>query len=405
MTNKKIIVSAYACDPSKGSEPSNGYNWADQLARYGHEVHCITLSSGKKSIEKRRKGIPNLNFVYVDLPFGLNRMYYWSQLGMYLHYLVWQWFAYKKAKKIQKQYGCDLVHHISWGSLQQGSFMYKLPIPLIFGPAGGAQKAPVAFKNYFGQHWSTEIKREKMSMLLQRFNPAFRGMVKKSKVILVSNTDTMKMAQQCGAKNVVHFLDSSLPNSFFDTNKLNFIKKEDDFKLLWVGRFLPRKGILLVLDVMKGLKQFPKITLTVVGDGETKEEFLKTIEEYNLGEQVHWVGKVPFEKVKEYYASHHAFLFTSLRDSGGVQLIEAMAYGLPVITLDLHGQGIMVDKDRGFKASVINPEKTIKELQEAIVYLNENRGELSRLSKNAYEYAKEQTLERKIKEITTRYYT
>ncbi|WP_405247873.1 glycosyltransferase family 4 protein [Cellulophaga sp. Asnod2-G02] len=404
MATKKVILSAYSCDPSKGSEPGNGYNWADQLAIYGHQVYCITTSKGKEPIEKARQNNPNLEVAYIDLPFGLDKMYYWTQLGMYMHYLIWQWLAYRHAKQAHKKKKFDLAHHVTWGSLQQGSFLYKLPIPFLFGPAGGGQKAPEAFKNYFNEHWATEVKREKISKLLQAINPACKAMVKRAKVIFAANEDTLKMAEQMGAKKVVHLLDAALPKTFFEAT--NFIDKEDreELKLLWVGRFLPRKGILLILDVMKELKKQPSVTLTIVGDGDMKDAFLTKRKEYGLENQINWVGKVPFDQVRNYYSDHDAFFFTSLRDSGAVQLIEAMAFGLPVITLDLHGQGLMINEDRGFKASVDDPKKTISELSSFILKLARDRNELKRLSKNAHAYAIKQTLENKIEYISKEFY-
>ncbi|WP_439339777.1 glycosyltransferase family 4 protein [Thalassobellus citreus] len=401
---KKVVLSAYSCDPSKGSEPGNGFNWANQLSLYGHKVYCVTTSKGKAPIEAASQNNSNLEIAYIDLPFGLDKMYYWTQLGMYMHYLIWQWLAYKHVKKMHRIKNFDLAHHVTWGSLQQGSFLYKLPIPFIFGPAGGGQKAPEAFKDYFEEHWKTEIKREKISEILKKINPACKSMVKKAKVIFAANEDTLKMAKQMRANSVVPILDSALPIEYFKDAKLTFEGNREELKLLWVGRFLPRKGILLVLDVMRELINCPDITLTVVGDGDMKDAFLSKRKEYNLESQVNWIGRVSFEEVRSYYSTHDAFLFTSLRDSGGVQLIEAMVFGLPVITLNLHGQGLMINEDRGFTASVDSPEKTIKELAGFIKNLQKDRKELKRLSENAYRYALKQTLENKIKYISENFY-
>ena len=38
MKKYKILLSAYACEPHKGSEPGIGWNWAIQLASLGHQV-------------------------------------------------------------------------------------------------------------------------------------------------------------------------------------------------------------------------------------------------------------------------------------------------------------------------------------------------------------------------------
>lgn len=401
---KKIVLSAYSCDPTKGSESGNGFNWAKKTAELGYEVYCLTTIGGQKGIMGESNLPSNLTFVFVEMPSWLNAFYYKSTLGMYSHYLIWQWKAYRRARKLHKQIKLDFAHHVTWGSIQQGSFLYKLNIPFIFGPAGGGQASPEAFRKYFHEHWATEVKREKMSALLQRFHPACKPMIKKAKVVLATNQDTLLLAKRLGGKRVEHVFDAALPKTFFPEVQPQVDLEQKELKLLWVGRFLPRKGILLVLEVMDKLKQYPNISLTVVGDGEMKELFLKSIDSFQLHNQVNWVGKVPFSEVKRFYATHDAFFFTSLRDSSPAQLIEAMAYGLPVITLDLHGQGLMINSEMGFKASVENPSKTIGELAAFIIKLYHDRELLLSLSKAAYAFALEQTWDQKIKRIVGAYY-
>ena len=401
---QKVLLSAYACDPSKGSEPGNGFNWAKNIAELGYEVHCCTTIRGKQAIMQQTNIPPNLTFIFVDMPTWLDKFYFKSSLGMYFHYFYWQWRTYNTAKKLHKKIGFQVAHHVTWGSIQQGSFLHRLDIPFIFGPAGGGQATPIAFQKYFHKHWAAEVKREKMSALLQRFNPACKPMIKKAKIVLATNHDTLLLAEKLGGQKVAHVLDAALPLSFFPEIMPQVNLEQKELKLLWVGRFLPRKGILLVMEVMEKLKLYPNITLTVVGDGEMKEIFLEAMDAFKLHSQVTWTGKVPFSEVQAFYQSHDAFFFTSLRDSSPAQLIEAMAYGLPVITLDLHGQALMVNSERGFKASVESPSKTIKELADFIIELDKNRMLLQRLSKAASAFSMEQTWEKKVKGIVDAYY-
>ena len=47
----KVLISAYACEPNKGSEPEVGWQWALQMARY-HDVTVLTRSNNRAGIEK-----------------------------------------------------------------------------------------------------------------------------------------------------------------------------------------------------------------------------------------------------------------------------------------------------------------------------------------------------------------
>jgi len=400
---KRVLLSAFACIPNQGSELGNGWNWAIGLANQGFEVHCITREVGKESIDTI--DLPeNLIFHYVKLPLGLEKFYLLSIPTMYVHYLLWQWLAYRLALKLNRSKLFDVVHHVSWGSLQLGSFMYKLNIPFVFGPAGGGQKSPENFKHYFGNSWAVEKKREKISELLLKFNPACKKMLRKASAVWVSNPDTGNLVQKQGNQNYRYTLDAALPTDFFPKHFTPKKVSSNRINLLWVGRLMPRKGIMLILDVMQKLKQFPNITLTVVGDGEQRDEFLNGIKEKELENSVVWKGTVPFNTVKDFYNSHDVFFFTSLRDSCPAQLIEAMAYGMPVVTLNLHGQAIIVNEQTGFRCEASTPESTIKELKNAILYLYEHPEQITQMSEAAHSFAIQQTWRNKIKNITENSY-
>ena len=69
----KILLSAYACEPNKGSEPEVGWQWAIHIAQK-HEVWILTKENNKETIEEYKRStsenIPwdNIHFLYVHLP-------------------------------------------------------------------------------------------------------------------------------------------------------------------------------------------------------------------------------------------------------------------------------------------------------------------------------------------------
>jgi glycosyltransferase involved in cell wall biosynthesis len=400
---KKILLSAFACEPGKGSEQGNGWNWAIGLVAKGYEVHCLTRTVNQPAIETVPK-IKNLHFHYVTMPLGTEALYLMTQASIYLHYMLWQYLAYRRGLSLQRKIDFLVVHHVTWGSLQMGSFLYKLKAPFIFGPAGGGQSAPEHFKQYFMNHWEIEKKREKVSELLIKYNPACKKMLRKAYLVLASNPDTLNLAARIGAKNCKFSLDAALPDGFFPQEVQIKSPGEGHLKLLWVGRFMPRKGVLLILDVMQKLKAMPQITLTIVGHGEMESDIKAKIIEYDLQNTVTMTGKVPYEEVRNYYESHDLFFFTSLRDSCPAQVIEAMAFGMPVVTLDLHGQAILVNDKNGVKCKAEDPGMTILMLKETIVNLYNNPWKIREMSVEAYKFAKKQTWTEKIGNIVDEYY-
>ena len=398
---KKILLSAYQCDPTHGSESANGYNWAAGLRREGYRVTCITRmytsDEGKKKIEENHGDDKDFRIVYVQTPLRLQN----TKLT-YLKYIVWQWAAYRKAKQLHFKEKFDLVHHVVWGNFYLGSFMYKLKIPFIFGPVGGGQVAPVAFKRYFGKKWYMEIVRDVIAKTLIKFNPAAYNTIKYANNLIASNLETKEKILKYGGSKCALEFDVKLPQSFFPI-ELSEKGSSKELKLLWVGRLLPRKGVLLVIEAMAQLKEYSDITLTIVGDGEMRKYLEDDIKKYNL-KNVKLIGRIPYEKVSEEYSNHDVFFFTSLRDSNGMQVLEAMAFGLPVVTLQLHGQDLLVNEAVGIKASVNNPEQTVIELANAILLLHNDRKLLGRMSKAAFNFAKVHTWEKQVKLFVEKYY-
>ena len=50
----KILISAYACEPDKGSESEVGWSWVKYLSKTKNKVFVITRSNNKKNIEKKK---------------------------------------------------------------------------------------------------------------------------------------------------------------------------------------------------------------------------------------------------------------------------------------------------------------------------------------------------------------
>ena len=121
--------------------------------------------------------------------------------------------------------------------------------------------------------------------------------------------------------------------------------KEDDFVILFVGRVAQEKNLELLLTAMKGLVNVSnKIKLLVVGDGPDLEKYKNFTAKHNLEENIVFTGKVPWNKVNEFYIISDVFATASQTETQGLTVIEAMAASLPVVCID----------DESFTGTVIN---------------------------------------------------
>ena len=137
---RKVLVCVYTCSPYRGSEPGMGWNYLRLIAT-GREVWAI-VEQEKWEVDIKRwlSGHPNemqnVHFVFIRKPRcrWLRRIwppsYYWF-------YRVWHWRAYKTAQRLHKEIGFDCVHQLNMVGFREPGYMWKLPIPFIWGPIGG----------------------------------------------------------------------------------------------------------------------------------------------------------------------------------------------------------------------------------------------------------------------------
>jgi len=384
----RLLVSAYACEPNKGSESGNGWNWAHGLAKRGHEVYLLTRPHGRDAINNELSARPmsTLHVTYVDVP-RWSKRYFRGQSGVYAHYFLWQRTALDVAKRLQPH--LDLVHHVTWGSLHAGSHLWKLGLPFVFGPVGGGQVAPPAFREFFGNGWGKEWLRTLLTRFLI-FSRFHRRMLSNSILVLATNEETVMMANRLGAPRVNFFLDTGLPEGFYPPES-PVRQPSAELRVLWIGRLYPRKALpLAFMAIERAVAMGVPAHLTVVGDGPLGLKVPTWIRHYSLEGRVDWWGQVPWRRVRDAYASHDVFLFTSLRDSCPAQLLEAMAFGLPIITLSHQGARGLVPNQAGLKVPVTNPDQVAEELAKGLHLLWKEPRKAELMGRAGLEFARQQ---------------
>ena len=378
----RLLLSAYACRPNAGSEPGVDWSWATSLAERGIEVHTLVVERNRQAVEAGLKStaIPNLHFHFVDVPA-------WAKKFEALQYFYWQFAALKAARLLHTRLKFDVSHHVTYASVHVPSQLWRLEIPFVFGPIGGGQTAPPEMMFYFDAERRNEHRRTVLTRAL-RSSPVHHGWMKRMTRILAANGDTLQLVQDMGCTNATLMCDTGISDDYFAQHPRDFGQCQGALKLLWVGRFLSRKALPLALDALKRLD--PNVTLTLAGDGLPPQAVYKMIRVRNLQDRVFWKGsRLSWSELRAAYAEHDAFLFTSLRDSFGSQLLEAMAMALPTITLDLHGAHDFVPRNASLKVRVSNPEETLDRL---VARINEYAALPARkkneMSRSAWNFAK-----------------
>ena len=361
----KVLVSAYACEPGKGSEPGVGWNWVKQIAKY-HDVWVLTRANNRRAIEANpeKHPLPNIQFCYVDLPKWL-RFWKRGQRGIYLYYYLWQLKAYIQGIRLHHIVGFDLVHHITFGNCWMPVPISLLPIPFVWGPIGGAQKPPSSLTRHFRLRNRVYELCRNIGQLLFRLDPFYWLTVKKSKVILACNKDTVKFFPQKYSNKIM--LMPQMGVLLAEVPEECATEEENDFTILSVGRLIHWKGFSLAINAFAIFQpKCPNSKLIIVGEGKERKHLQRLVEKNGLQGKVFFAGQQPLHQVMKYMAKCKIFLFPSLHDGNPKVVLEAFASGKPVICLDLGGPGEMVTDQCGIKVKATTPDQVIYDLAGAL---------------------------------------
>lgn len=366
----KVLLSAYSCEPGRGSEPGVGWNVAREVAKY-HEVWVLTRPDESGEIieaELARNPVPNLHFVYFTLPIW-GSGWRWGQSGaMQIHYYFWQIQAYFVARRLHQEIGFDISHHVTFVKYSSPCFLSLLPIPLIWGPVGGGESAPKPFWQDFCLRARVYETARNIVRWVGERDPFVHLTAKRSAVVRATTEDTAKRLYKMGVTDVQILPESGLPAE--EIARLVQYKMPEDgpVRFISMGRLLHWKGFHL------GVRAFAQANLPdaeywLLGDGPELERLTTLAEELGITSQVKFWGRLPREETLRKLGESHVLVHPSLHDSGGWVCMEAMATGRPVICLNLGGPAVQVTEETGFKVPAYDPEQAVSDLAEAMVRL------------------------------------
>ncbi|MAZ00563.1 MAG: hypothetical protein CMP58_00010 [Flavobacteriales bacterium] len=151
-------------------------------------------------------------------------------------------------------------------------------------------------------------------------------------------------------KNKFKYFPNVIDVNFFNYEKKNKYK----FDFINVGRLDNNKNHLMLMKSF--LKSFPHPSsknLIIIGDGPNKKTLNEFIYNNNLHGRVFLKGELSRIKIAEYLNSSKFFILTSLHETFGVSVIEAMSCGLPVISTFCGGPESIIINNTDFKNGIL----------------------------------------------------
>jgi phosphatidylinositol alpha-1,6-mannosyltransferase len=176
-----------------------------------------------------------------------------------------------------------------------------------------------------------------------------------------------------------------IPNGTY-SKILNKPHISSTLRLICVSRLIERKRIDKLIDLVKFLTDNEiDVTLSIIGTGDLENELRNKSVNLNLNHKITFHGYVPRELLVKYYENADVFILLSENEGMSVACLEALGFGMPIITSNCGGAEDIVEN--GFNGYIIDENNLIK-AAEIITNLYKNSSILSELSKNATEKSK-----------------
>ncbi len=165
---------------------------------------------------------------------------------------------------------------------------------------------------------------------------------------------------------------------------------ENEILLLCIDRIAPEKNLEFLLRVFQKISARNKnIRFMLVGDGPSLPEIKQLAERLGISEQMAFPGLIALERIAQYYAAGDIFVHSSLTETQGLITVEAMASSLPIVAIKATGVCDLIKSGH----SGILTQNSEEEFSQAVMKLVEDKDYRSRLGKNAFEEAKNYSIE------------
>lgn len=373
MKRLNVLMSAYSCEPGKGSELGVGWNVAREVARY-HNVWVLVRpdeSGDAIRAELERNPEPNLHFVFFTLPLWAGG-WRWGMGAIHLHYYLWQIQAYFVARRLHQTIGFNVTHHVTFVRHSTPSFLSLLPVPFVWGPVGGGESAPKPFWQDFSLRAKVYEYARSVLRGIGEIDPFSRMTAQRSALARVTTEDTAVRVRQMGAPQVQVYPEAGLPKQDIEMLAQYALTEQTPVRFISMGRLLHWKGFYLGIRAFAAAK-LPDAEYWLFGEGPDRSRLQQLAADLGVAHQVKFWNRQPREETLRRLGECLALVHPSLHDSGGWVCLEAMATGRPVLCLDLGGPGVQVTEATGFKIAAHTPEQAVADLAAAMQQLANDR--------------------------------
>jgi len=368
-----------------------GWAWANSLCEHVN-VTVVTRANNQGVIDAwyaqhTQKSKPQ--FIYYDPPIWILWLKKKRFLPVQLFYGLWQMGV--SLSLLKKSNDFDLVHHVTFNSMMMPGFWWFSPIPVILGPLGGTSCVREDYWPLFGY----KIWKEYLRAMLIRcwvWLPWIRFSFNRATLIFCANSETLRQVSRRYKGKAKLMLETGV-DRLPEEPSAKGGGREGKARIIWIGTIEPWKALSIALaGFSKALEDKPlscELHLDIVGKGSEMELAKHQVEKLGIMKSVTFHGWVPKNEVDQMLMDAEALLFTSVKDTSGNVVLEAMAQGVPVICINHQGVGDITTDKTAIRIEPSSIEHTARGVANALSKIVTQPSYVKKLGQAGYQRVKE----------------
>jgi glycosyltransferase involved in cell wall biosynthesis len=295
------------------------------------------------------------------LPVQKRELLYWRTPEL----LRYSWGAYRYARRLLEQARFDVCH--CWSGWPPGVIGHLLRARLPYVVSLRGSDVP---------GYSQRLAR--LDSLV--FRPLSRRVWSGAAALIANSSDLRALARRT-SRHPIEVIPNGVDTEVFTPRSASPSGERADapLELLYVGRFVERKNVPLLLNAMSHVRE---CRLTLVGDGKCAREWRHLTRALGLDERVRFIGHVPHDELGGWYARADVFVLTSDSEGMSNSLLEAMASGLAIVSTDTGGASELVGS-----GGLIVPRGEVGPIASALRSLVSDPGLVLRMKREARQRA------------------
>lgn len=363
-------------------------NFRVELTKLGHQIFIFAPDYKETKLAKRPAANAKNVFRFPSLGLGKNTSHYSLALPFTL-----------KVDRIVKQAGLDIIHsqHPYWIGQTAMWYARRLKLPLVF-------TYHTIYEEY--SHYIPVVPQPLLKWYLKKSSLEYA--LKSDAVVTPSQSvkqmlesriekyiSSLKISAKYFSKNLsIEVVPSGIDMEKFKNGDRKAIREkyditDDDIVLLCVCRLAPEKNLDFLIRSLAPILNSSaggNIYLMLVGGGGSYLEYLRALaNEFELGDKIKFTGSISNDKIADYYKAGDVFVHSSLTETQGLILTEALASGLPIVAVDASGsRDVITNNENGFLT-----ENNPAEFRGKVKYLIDNLELRKKFSQAAPDSAKD----------------